>query len=248
MLAAISPTIKVPQRLRGFSGGLATGLLVSAVVTAVFLFHGYRRQVGEALIQWGERLATKPQAQMQPASSEPQLSARQAVSPARRTVSPPTEPIPVQPPVELPPPTLVHPVESQQAKLEPVHPPKPQRQESPPARTTTASAVVAVAVGAAPAPVHAPVVSLATQDFCCSCHQRDVVNTFDDFPANSCSLAHLERRFGQSLARFRSWSQRAIPLARPSILATRLPGQLREFILKSPNSKMRWAPRVPGTD
>ena len=127
MLAAILPKIKVPQRLRGFSGGLATGLLVSVVVTAVFLFHGYRRQVGEALIRWGERLATKSQAQMQPASPEPQLPARQAVLPARRTVSPPTEPIPVQPPVELPPPTLVHPVESQQAELEPAHPPKPQR-------------------------------------------------------------------------------------------------------------------------
>ena len=73
VLAAVSPKIKVPQRLRGFSGGLATGLLVSAVVTSIFLSHGYRRQVGEALIRWGERLATKPQAQMQPASPEPQL-------------------------------------------------------------------------------------------------------------------------------------------------------------------------------
>jgi hypothetical protein len=157
VLAAISSKIKVPRRLRGFSGGLAIGLLVSAVVTAVFLFHGYRRQFGEALIQWGERLATKPQTQMQPASPEPQLPARQAVLPARRTVSPSTEPTPVQPPVELPPPTLVHPVESQQAKLEPAHPHKPQRQESPAARTTTTTAFVAV--GAAPAPVHAPAVS-----------------------------------------------------------------------------------------
>jgi hypothetical protein len=154
MLAAATSKIRVPQRLRGFSGGLATGLLVSVVVTGVFLFHGYRRQVGEALIQWGERLATKSQAQMQPASPEPQLPARQAVLAEHQTVSPPTEPIPVQPSVELPPPTLVHPVESQQAKLEPAHPPSPQRTESSPARTMPPSNVVAVA--AAPAPVHSP--------------------------------------------------------------------------------------------
>ena len=161
MLAAISPKIKVPRRLRGFSGGLATGLLVSAVVTAVFFFHGYRRQLGEALIHWGERLATKSQAQMQPVSPEPQLPARQAVLPARRTVSPSTEPIPLQPPVELPPPTLAHPVESQPAKLEPAHPPKPQRPESEPAKTTTASAIVAVAVATAPAVSPAPKTSVA---------------------------------------------------------------------------------------
>lgn len=157
ILAAATPKIRVPQRLRGFSGGLAIGLLVSAVVTAVFLFHGYRHQVGEALIWWGERLAIQPQAQMQPASPEPPLPARQAVLPARRTVSSSTEPMPVQPPVELPPLTIV----PQQAKLERVDPPKPQRRESPAARTTTTSAVVAVAVAAAPAPVHAPVVSPA---------------------------------------------------------------------------------------
>ena len=161
MLAAIFPKIKVPQRLRGFSGGLATGLLVSVVVTAVFLFHGYRRQFGEALIQWGERLAAKSQAQMQPASPEPQLPARQAVLPARQTVWPSTELIPVQPPHELSPPTVVHPVESQQAKLEPDHPPKPQPPELSTARksSASASAIVAVAVAAAPAPVQAPSVS-----------------------------------------------------------------------------------------
>jgi hypothetical protein len=157
MLAAILPKIRVPQRLRGFSGGLATGLLVSVVVTAVFLFHGYRRQFGEALIQWGERLAARSQAQMQQASPEPQLPAQQPVLPARRTVSPSTEAIMVQPPHELSPPSVVHPAESQQAKVEPAHPPRPQPPESSPARRTTASAIVAVA----PVPVHAPAVSPA---------------------------------------------------------------------------------------
>jgi len=152
VLAAISPKTKVPQRFRGFSGGLATGLLVSAVVTAVFLFPGYRRQFGEAMIRWGEQLATKPQTQMQPASADPQFPARPAVLPARRTVSPSTEPIPVPPPEKLQSPILVHPVESQQARLEPAQPSKPQRPDSVPARTTTDVITVAAAPAVSPAP------------------------------------------------------------------------------------------------
>jgi hypothetical protein len=42
----------------GFSGGLALGLLVAGLVTAGFLVHNHRTQLGESLIQIGERLAS----------------------------------------------------------------------------------------------------------------------------------------------------------------------------------------------
>src|SRR5690349_8502243 len=55
-----SPGIKVRIRLSGFSSGLATGLLISALVATISLFHTHRHQLGETLIRWGERLAGKP--------------------------------------------------------------------------------------------------------------------------------------------------------------------------------------------
>ena len=54
---------KVPLPSSAFSRGLVTGLLVAAVAVAAILFHDYRRQFGETLIEWGERFAAKPQAQ-----------------------------------------------------------------------------------------------------------------------------------------------------------------------------------------
>lgn len=51
---------RVPSFLRGFSGGLAIGLVVAALVATGFLFYYHRHQVGESLIQIGQRLAGKP--------------------------------------------------------------------------------------------------------------------------------------------------------------------------------------------
>ena len=135
-LAVVSPRVRVPTPLRGFSGGLATGLVVSALVAAAFFFHSYRRQLGESLIQLGERLAVRPQAQMQPVSPAPKTAL-----PAQRTVSP--RPAPIQAPQreKLQPQALANPAKPQQLKLEPARP-----------ATAAPTAAVARALQARPAP------------------------------------------------------------------------------------------------
>ena len=147
--ARVSLGIAVPKVLKGFSGGLATGLLVSALVTAGFLFHGYRRQFGETLIQLGERLATRPQAQTQPVSPAPPSPSPAAptVFPVQRTQS--TAPAPAMvvrrsEKVEMR--SLAQPPERQQLKFEPAHPPKPQQS----GRQTFKPATATPAVGPAP--------------------------------------------------------------------------------------------------
>ena len=51
-------TTRMKSKLSGFSGGLATGVLFSALAASITLsFYGYRRQFGESLIRIGERLA-----------------------------------------------------------------------------------------------------------------------------------------------------------------------------------------------
>jgi len=76
----------------GFSRGLATGLLLSAFVLAVLVFHDYRRELGESLIRLGERFAAKPQEQMQVQTPAPQAAvvapAPQAATPAQPTPTP----------------------------------------------------------------------------------------------------------------------------------------------------------------
>jgi cell division protein FtsN len=76
-----------PGRIRlaswsGFCAGLGVGVLLSALVGAAFPFHSYRRQFGESIIQFGERVAAKPQAQPQMASPvvQPEVPAALAVS------------------------------------------------------------------------------------------------------------------------------------------------------------------------
>jgi len=82
-----APLLKIPPEAResipasGFTRGLATGLLVSTLLAAIFLFHDYRRELGESLIQLGERFAAKPQEQIQTMPPAPQ-----AVTPAPQTV------------------------------------------------------------------------------------------------------------------------------------------------------------------
>jgi hypothetical protein len=57
--------------LSGFSGGLAIGLLIAGLVTLGFLLHNNRSQLGESLIQIGQRLAAKPQPQPAIAAQNP---------------------------------------------------------------------------------------------------------------------------------------------------------------------------------
>jgi hypothetical protein len=108
----VLPETRLPTRLSGFSGGLATGLLVSALVAAPLLFHTYRRQFGESLIQLGERFAAR-QATTQTVSPAPQT----LLPPG--TVAPAPSPIPVPRPEKLLPQALANPAKPQQAKLEP---------------------------------------------------------------------------------------------------------------------------------
>ena len=77
---------RVPLPSSAFSRGLVTGLLVAAIAVAAILFHDYRRQFGETLIEWGERFAAKPQAQTiaVSAASPAVLPPAQAVSTAPR--------------------------------------------------------------------------------------------------------------------------------------------------------------------
>lgn len=55
------PQVAVPSHLRGFSGGLVTGVLISMVITGALLFQIYQRQFGESLIRLGQKFATQPQ-------------------------------------------------------------------------------------------------------------------------------------------------------------------------------------------
>jgi len=61
--AMLLPESQATKPLSAFSRGLATGLLVSAVAASAFLFQSHRRDLGELLIQLGERFAAKPQAE-----------------------------------------------------------------------------------------------------------------------------------------------------------------------------------------
>jgi hypothetical protein len=135
----VSPEPRVPRPSSGFSRGLATGLLVSAVVVATLLFHSYRREVGEQLIQLGERFA-KPGAHTMTVSAaaptvssspSPQMvsSASPALSRPLLLASPPAAPRPekvrpqsgklVPPPDKLVPQPSPKPANPQQSKLEP---------------------------------------------------------------------------------------------------------------------------------
>jgi hypothetical protein len=100
-LAVVSPEVKVAMPLSGFSGGLATGLLVAALVALAFLFNNYRREFGESLIRWGERFAARPQEQAQAG-----LPAQSMVMPAPQTVpslqvASPTLQKPISPPPQV---------------------------------------------------------------------------------------------------------------------------------------------------
>jgi len=81
-LEAASPGRKGLASWSGFSAGIGVGVLVSALVGAAFSFHSYRRQFGASIIQFGERVAAKPQVQPQMASPvvQPELPATLAVS------------------------------------------------------------------------------------------------------------------------------------------------------------------------
>lgn len=155
-LGAVSTELKVPKQLSGFSRGLVTGLLVSAVVVAAFLFQGYRRELGESLIRLGERFAAKPQVTVATPTASVAPTASAMVVPPRATpvVLPAAAPIqaapsekalphtakPVTPPSKsaqspqkIVPSPLANLAPTQLAKIEPA------RLATPPASTATAA-------------------------------------------------------------------------------------------------------------
>jgi hypothetical protein len=90
--AAASAVTPPAIPLSGFSKGLVTGLLISSVVAGAVLFHAYRREFGEELIQLGERFAAKPEAQpLTVAAAAPVASPAPVVAAA---VAPPSSPAP----------------------------------------------------------------------------------------------------------------------------------------------------------
>jgi hypothetical protein len=169
-LAAFSPEVRVTPQLGGFSRGLATGLLVSAIVVAAVLFQSYRREFGETLIRLGERFATKPPAQtlatpvasapvVLPSPPAPQMVAQAAVSipdiPPKRALPPVSKP--VQRPEKLDP-------EPEVVSRTFANPFKPQPPKSVPARPTTSATPTSTDTSTAKpaAKISAPVASSST--------------------------------------------------------------------------------------
>lgn len=78
-VTAAAPTfqIQLPRVFTGFSGGLLAGILVTSLVTGIFMLETHRRELGASLIRLGERLGGNSMPQTAPpepetAASEPQ--------------------------------------------------------------------------------------------------------------------------------------------------------------------------------
>lgn len=70
---------KVRLKMSGFSGGLATGLLISLLAALIFVFsYTHRQQLGESLIHVGERLVSKSPAQPTAPQTQSTTSPRQS--------------------------------------------------------------------------------------------------------------------------------------------------------------------------
>src|SRR5580698_5108530 len=124
-LAAITQARPVPGQSSGFSRGLLTGLLISAVVAAAFLFHSYRREFGESLIRLGERFAAKSQAQTPIIAAASPPASSPAVLPGPPTshaVSSAVVPTPVPAPAKAPPQPEKFVIRSEEPKVQPAPP------------------------------------------------------------------------------------------------------------------------------
>jgi len=98
--AMISRDAKAQPPISAFSGGLATGLLLSALLAAPFLFRSYKRQLGESLIQWGELFAARPHSQVQSAPAPPVSPLEQATVSAPKQESQAPQKMMADPPLE----------------------------------------------------------------------------------------------------------------------------------------------------
>lgn len=88
--------------LRGFATGLATGLLISAVLATAFVLRTYRHEIGESLIHWGERMAGRSNPRSRPpatAHTRTNVTSSPAApvpapQPVTTSLKPPTNPTP----------------------------------------------------------------------------------------------------------------------------------------------------------
>lgn len=93
-LALPSMAIQAPRVLNGFSGGLVTGVVVALLVGGAFFLQLRSREVGDALVHFGQRLGGKVPAPASPAA-RPSPPIQVQVQPAPPEVRPaPSEPPP----------------------------------------------------------------------------------------------------------------------------------------------------------
>src|SRR6266700_251526 len=108
MAAVAAAFLKTKTRIKlgGFSAGLATGLVISALCASTFLLYGHRRDIGEALIHLGERLASKSEisGQIAQAAPPPTPPSKESIPPASSTPAHPTNEVrsPAPPPFQAP--------------------------------------------------------------------------------------------------------------------------------------------------
>ena len=136
-----SANLKARALWSGFSGGLVFGILISGLVAGAFLLHAYRREFGNSLIRWGERLGARYEAP----TVTPALS---TMSPPVTDATPPQEKSSTQPVTKL--------VRPQQMKIE--FPPPSSITRAPMAATS--SFVPPPAVPAQPPPPSLPTTSV----------------------------------------------------------------------------------------
>jgi len=178
-----SPRAVETERSRnGFSRGLITGLLLSAVVVAVFSFQYHRREIGESLINLGEKFASKPNVESPsptvaaaPGTTAPTQRVEVASAPAPQMTQVETLPAAVKGAATAPstgeksakvekdrkqtsepavPPTASRPAPAQVAKVEPPRPePKVESSISPSASSVKSSIPVSSQPSASNVPV-----------------------------------------------------------------------------------------------
>ncbi len=197
----VAPSAKAQSPFTSFSGGLATGLLVSALLAAPFLLRSYKRQLGESLISWGERFAARSHSPMQgttPASQtrvppaeaavlrpKAESGAQQQMAEAERVESPAPKSIPILRSEKL----LAEPIKKT-ADTQPTHP----AQETPARVTSTPPAAFALK---APAGVPATEIS-ATASRALS-PTASVAAAFNVLPANPSPPTPLEPASGNHI-------------------------------------------------
>jgi hypothetical protein len=108
-----SANLKARALWSGFSGGLVFGILISGLVAGAFLLHAYRREFGNSLIRWGERLGARYEAPTVTPTVRPTLSTMSppvtdATPPQAKSPTPVTKLVrPQQLKIELPPPSSI---------------------------------------------------------------------------------------------------------------------------------------------